>query len=70
MMNKKIHQTFSKFLSEELDKERVNYTIKGRSKSIYSIHRKMLTQNILLKIFLTSLQCGSFLKVRVQKKNF
>ncbi|MDB2327512.1 RelA/SpoT family protein [Flavobacteriaceae bacterium] len=39
-------ETFSKFLSEELNKERINYTIKGRSKSIYSIHRKMLTQNI------------------------
>ena len=39
-------KTFSKFLSQELDKERVKYTIKGRSKSIYSIHRKMLTQNI------------------------
>ena len=39
-------KTFSKFLSQELDKERIKYTIKGRSKSIYSIHRKMLTQNI------------------------
>ena len=39
-------KTFSKFLSEELDKERLKYIIKGRSKSIYSIHRKMLTQNI------------------------
>jgi len=39
-------KTFSKFLSEELDKERLKYVIKGRSKSIYSIHRKMLTQNI------------------------
>ena len=39
-------KTFSKFLSEELDKERLKYFIKGRSKSIYSIHRKMLTQNI------------------------
>ena len=39
-------KTFSKFLSKELDKERLNYTVKGRSKSIYSIHRKMLTQNI------------------------
>ena len=38
--------TFSKFLSDELDKERLKYTVKGRSKSIYSIHRKMLTQNI------------------------
>ena len=37
---------FSKFLSQELDKERLKYIIKGRSKSIYSIHRKMLTQNI------------------------
>jgi GTP pyrophosphokinase len=39
-------KTFSKFLSDELDKERLNYVVKGRSKSIYSIHRKMLTQNI------------------------
>ena len=39
-------KTFSKFLSEELDKERLKYVIKGRSKSIYSIHRKMLTKNI------------------------
>jgi len=39
-------KTFSKFLSQELDKERLKYIIKGRSKSIYSIHRKMLTQNI------------------------
>ena len=38
--------TFSKFLSQELNKERLKYIIKGRSKSIYSIHRKMLTQNI------------------------
>jgi len=39
-------KTFSKFLTQELDKERLKYTIKGRSKSIYSIHRKMLIQNI------------------------
>jgi guanosine-3',5'-bis(diphosphate) 3'-pyrophosphohydrolase len=39
-------KTFSKFLSNELDKERLKYVIKGRSKSINSIHRKMLTQNI------------------------
>lgn len=39
-------KTFSKFLSQELDKERLNYNIKGRNKSIYSIHRKMLIQNI------------------------
>ena len=39
-------RTFSKFLSQELDKERLKYIIRGRSKSIYSIHRKMLTQNI------------------------
>jgi GTP pyrophosphokinase len=39
-------KTFSKFLSDQLDKERLKYIIKGRSKSIYSIHRKMLTQNI------------------------
>tara|TARA_A100000164_G_scaffold376145_1_gene412602 strand:+ start:496 stop:2700 length:2205 start_codon:yes stop_codon:yes gene_type:complete len=39
-------KTFSKFLKTELSKERFKFQIKGRSKSIYSIHRKMLTQNI------------------------
>ncbi len=39
-------KTFSKFLKNELSKERFKFEIKGRSKSIYSIHRKMLTQNI------------------------
>ncbi len=39
-------KTFSKFLKTELSKERFKFEIKGRSKSIYSIHRKMLTQNI------------------------
>ena len=39
-------KTFSKFLNNELSKERFKFQIKGRSKSIYSIHLKMLTQNI------------------------
>jgi GTP pyrophosphokinase len=39
-------KSFSKFLSQELSKERLKYTIKGRSKSIYSIHKKMQIQNI------------------------
>ena len=39
-------KTFSKFLNNELSKERFKFKIKGRSKSIYSIHHKMLTQNI------------------------
>ena len=38
--------SFSKFISQELKKERLKYEIKGRSKSIYSIHKKMLAQNI------------------------
>ena len=38
--------SFSKFISLELKKERLKYVIKGRSKSIYSIHKKMQTQNI------------------------
>ena len=37
---------FSRFLNNELSKERFKFSIKGRDKSIYSIHRKMLTQNI------------------------
>ena len=39
-------KTFSRFLNNELNKERFKFSIKGRNKSIYSIHRKMLTQNI------------------------
>ena len=39
-------KTFSGFLNNELSKERFKFSIKGRDKSIYSIHRKMLTQNI------------------------
>ena len=39
-------KSFSRFLNKELRKENLNFEIKGRSKSIYSIHRKMLTQNV------------------------
>ena len=39
-------KSFSRFLNKELKKERLDFEIKGRSKSIYSIHRKMVTQNI------------------------
>ncbi|MDC0643030.1 RelA/SpoT family protein [Flavobacteriaceae bacterium] len=39
-------KAFSKFLKTSLDKENINYFIKGRSKSIYSIHKKMQSQRI------------------------
>ena len=39
-------KSFSKFLTQELSKERFKFEIKGRSKSIYSIHRKMQTQSV------------------------
>lgn len=39
-------KSFSKFLNLELSKERFKFEIRGRSKSIYSIHRKMITQNV------------------------
>lgn len=39
-------KAFSNFLKTSLDKEKLNYFIKGRSKSIYSIHKKMQSQNI------------------------
>ncbi|MEC7415467.1 MAG: RelA/SpoT family protein [Bacteroidota bacterium] len=39
-------KSFTRFLGKELRKESLKFEIKGRSKSIYSIHRKMLTQNI------------------------
>ncbi|NER10804.1 GTP pyrophosphokinase [Muriicola jejuensis] len=37
---------FSKTIRESLDKEKLKYTIKGRMKSIFSIRRKMTTQNV------------------------
>ncbi len=37
---------FSRIISEALDEERLNYEIKGRPKSIYSIRKKIIAQNI------------------------
>ena len=37
---------FSYLISETLEKEKLKYFIKGRNKSIYSIHKKMQIQNI------------------------
>ncbi|HET7361527.1 MAG TPA: RelA/SpoT family protein [Salinimicrobium sp.] len=37
---------FNKVIQESLDKEEINYDIKGRPKSIFSIRRKMLNQNV------------------------
>ncbi len=37
---------FTEVIRDSLDKENIDYTIKGRPKSIYSIHRKMKNQNI------------------------
>ncbi|MCM4154460.1 RelA/SpoT family protein [Gramella sp. AN32] len=37
---------FSKVIQDSLDKEELQYEIKGRPKSIYSINRKIISQNI------------------------
>ncbi|MFD2516835.1 RelA/SpoT family protein [Salinimicrobium flavum] len=37
---------FSKVIQDSLDKENIDYSIKGRPKSIYSIRRKMKNQNV------------------------
>jgi len=37
---------FSKVIEDSLNKEDFSYDIKGRTKSIYSIHRKMKAQNV------------------------
>ncbi|PZD79698.1 RelA/SpoT family protein [Mesonia sp. K7] len=37
---------FNKIISESLDKENINYEIKGRPKSIFSIRKKIQKQNI------------------------
>lgn len=39
-------KAFSKVIEDSLDKEGLNYDIKGRPKSIYSIRRKMLKQGV------------------------
>ena len=39
-------KSFSNLVSESLDTEKLDYFIQGRSKSIYSIHKKMQKQNI------------------------
>ncbi len=39
-------EDFTKVIKDSLDQEQLNYTIKGRPKSIYSIWRKIKTQNI------------------------
>ena len=38
--------SFSEFLQKSLDREKIKYSIQGRNKSIFSIHRKMLNQSI------------------------
>jgi GTP pyrophosphokinase len=38
--------SFTKVIKDSLDKEGFKYTIKGRSKSIYSIRRKMMNQGV------------------------
>ena len=37
---------FSKVIKDSLDSEKLNYEIKGRPKSIFSIRRKMITQSV------------------------
>lgn len=39
-------KNFSKIIQDSLDKEDIDYDIKGRPKSIYSIRRKMKNQNV------------------------
>ncbi len=39
-------ESFTKTIKDSLDREGFNYTIKGRTKSIYSIRRKMMNQGV------------------------
>ncbi len=39
-------EAFSKVIKDNLDAEKLNYDIKGRPKSIFSIRKKMLAQNV------------------------
>lgn len=44
--NLKYIEDFADVIRDSLDKEGLNYNIKGRMKSIYSIRKKMLAQNV------------------------
>ncbi|GGE11900.1 RelA/SpoT family protein [Psychroflexus salis] len=39
-------EAFSKIISDEITKENIDFEIKGRSKSIYSIRKKIINQNV------------------------
>lgn len=39
-------QSFSKIISEAIEKENIDFQLKGRTKSIYSIRKKLAVQNI------------------------
>lgn len=39
-------QSFSKIISEAIEKENIDFQLKGRTKSIYSIRKKLAAQNI------------------------
>ena len=39
-------EDFSNIIREKLDEEGLEFEIKGRSKSVFSIHRKMISQNV------------------------
>ena len=43
---KKYIESFTKIIKESLDQEGFSYTIKGRTKSIYSIRKKMMNQGV------------------------
>lgn len=55
-IERKLHETkeerekyiedFSNTIRERLEEEGLNFEIKGRSKSVFSIHRKMISQNV------------------------
>ncbi|WP_010177937.1 RelA/SpoT family protein [Aquimarina agarilytica] len=63
-------QRFTSQISEALDKENLEYEIKGRPKSIYSIRKKMVKQNVSFEEVYDKFAIRIIYKVSVENEKF
>ncbi|MDV7187567.1 RelA/SpoT family protein [Lutibacter sp. TH_r2] len=68
--HQKYIDTFSKIISETLDQEGFEYTIKGRRKSIYSIRKKMRSQGVSYEEIYDKFAIRIIYKSTVKKEKF
>ncbi len=67
---RKYIQRFSSMVEQALNKEAVKYQIQGRSKSIFSIHQKMLKQNIPFDLVYDKFAIRVIYKAQRRKEKF